>query len=184
MGLNQLKHKQFAKGAMFLALEVAFLGWLIFSGISALSLMTTLGPNKEMTTGLDKDGIPVTIQPDNSVIILLWGVLAFLIIAAFIVLFIQNYKSNKHLVYLKQTGQHVPTNKEELASLLDSNLHKTLMAVPLLGVFLFTILPTLYMITMLSPTTIKSMPLPFLGLGLRPLVKFSLVTWLGLSSQF
>ena len=148
MGLNQLKHKQFAKGAMFLALEVAFLGWLIFSGISALSLMTTLGPNKEMTTGLDKDGILVTIQPDNSVIILLWGVLAFLIIAAFIVLFIQNYKSNKHLVYLKQTGQHVPTNKEELASLLDSNLHKTLMAVPLLGVFLFTILPTLYMITM------------------------------------
>ena len=148
MGFNQLKHKQFAKGAMFLLLEIAFLGWLAFSGISALSLLTTLGPNKKMTTGLDKDGIPVTIQPDNSVIILLWGVLAILIIAAFIVLFIQNYKSNKHLVYLTQTGQHIPSNKEELASLLDSNLHKTLMAVPLLGVFLFTILPTLYMITM------------------------------------
>ena len=166
MGFNQLKHKQFAKGAMFLLLEIAFLGWLAFSGISALSLLTTLGPNKKMTTGLDKDGIPVTIQPDNSVIILLWGVLAILIIAAFVVLFIQNYKSNKHLVYLTQTGQHIPSNKEELASLLDSNLHKTLMAVPLLGVFLFTILPTLYMITMAFTNYNKEHAIAFSWTGL------------------
>ena len=73
----------------------------------------------------------------------------------------------------------MPTNKEELASLLDSNLHKTLMAVPLLGVFLFTILPTLYMITMAFTNYNKEH-----AMGLRPLVKFSLVTWLGLSSQF
>lgn len=147
-GYNQLKHKQFAKGAMFLLLEIAFLAWLLFSGISALSLMTTLGPNKTMTTGLDKDGIPVTVQPDNSVIILLWGVLAILIIIAFVTLSIQNFKSNKHLVYLTRTNQPIPSNRDELASLLDSNLHKTLMAIPLLGIFLFTILPTLYMITM------------------------------------
>ncbi|PGE36641.1 sugar ABC transporter permease, partial [Bacillus cereus] len=48
----------------------------------------------------------------------------------------------------KREGKHIPTNKEELASLLDEKLYATLMAVPLIGVLAFTVLPTVYMISM------------------------------------
>ena len=147
-GLSALKNKQWTKGIVFLLLEIGFIAWLIFSGISAFNLLSSLGPNKTIRHGLDAQGIPITIAPSNSVVILLWGVLACIIVLLFILLYWQNYRSNKHLYYLKREGKEVPTNKQELASLLDANLHKTLMAIPLLFIIAFTVLPTVYMISM------------------------------------
>lgn len=147
-GLSAIKNKQWVKGIIFLLLEVAFVGWLIFSGISAFSLLSSLGPNKTIRHGLDAQGIPITIAPSNSVVILLWGVLACIIVLLFILLYWQNYRTNKHLYYLHREGKEIPTNKQELASLLDTNLHKTLMAIPLLFILAFTVLPTVYMISM------------------------------------
>jgi len=148
-GLNQLKNKQWVKGIVYLALEVAFILWLIFSGISALSMMTTLGTHKTGGTVYDaKQGIYVTVHPDNSVVLLLWGVLSIIIVFLFVLLYWQNYRSNRHLYWLHREGKDIPSNKQELKSLLDERLHATLMAVPLLLILLFTVLPTLYMISM------------------------------------
>ena len=148
MGLNQIKNKQWVKGFTLLILEIAFIGWLLFSGISAFSLLSSLGPNKIKRTITDASGFPQTLQPDNSVLILLWGLIACLVVILFILLYWFNYRSNKHLYYLKREGKHIPTSKEELASLLDEKLYATLMAVPLIGVLAFTVLPTVYMISM------------------------------------
>lgn len=148
MGLNQIRNKQWVKGFAFLILEVGFIVWLLFSGISAFSLLSSLGPDKTIRHGLDSQGMPITIAPSNSVVILLWGVLAIIVVLLFILLYWTNYRSNKHLYYLTREGKDIPTNREELASLLDSRLHATLMAIPLLGILAFTVLPTLYMITM------------------------------------
>lgn len=148
MGLNQIKNKQWVKGFTLLILEIAFIGWLLFSGISAFSLLSSLGPNKIKRTITDASGFPQTLQPDNSVLILLWGLIACLVVILFMLLYWFNYRSNKHLYYLKREGKHIPTNKEELASLLDEKLYATLMAVPLIGVLAFTVLPTVYMISM------------------------------------
>lgn len=148
MGLNQIKNKQWVKGFTFLILEIAFIGWLLFSGLSAFSLLSSLGPNKTLKEATDANGFPVIIQPDHSVLILLWGLIACLVVVLFILLYWFNYRSNKHLYYLKREGKHIPTNKEELASLLDEKLYATLMAVPLIGVLAFTVLPTVYMISM------------------------------------
>lgn len=148
MGLNQIKNKQWVKGFTFLILEIAFIGWLLFSGLSAFSLLSSLGPNKTLKETTDANGFPVIIQPDHSVLILLWGLIACLVVVLFILLYWFNYRSNKHLYYLEREGKHIPTNREELASLLDEKLYATLMAVPLIGVLAFTVLPTVYMISM------------------------------------
>lgn len=148
LGLSAIKNKQWAKGFAYLTLEFAFIGWLIFSGIGAFTLLSDLGPNKVAHTGIDSQGIPYTVSPSNSVVILLWGVLACIIVLLFIVLYWQNYRTTKHLYYLNREGKEIPTNKEEFASLFDANLHKTLMAIPLLFILAFTVLPTVYMISM------------------------------------
>ncbi|MCT6807101.1 MAG: sugar ABC transporter permease, partial [Bombilactobacillus sp.] len=46
MGSNALENKQWVKGLTLLLAEVAFIIWFIFSGISAISMLTTLGENK------------------------------------------------------------------------------------------------------------------------------------------
>jgi arabinogalactan oligomer/maltooligosaccharide transport system permease protein len=148
LGLSALKHKQWAKGLAYLILEIGFIGWLLFSGISAFSLLSSLGPDKVIRQGLDSQGMPITIAPSNSVVILLWGVLAIIFVLLFALLYWQNYRTTKHLYYLDREGLAIPTNKQELASLLDSKLHMTLMAIPLIFVLAFTVLPTVYMISM------------------------------------
>ncbi len=43
-------------------------------------------------------------------------------------------------------GKEIPTTKDDLKSLLDENFHKTLLAVPMTGVFVFLVLPIVFMI--------------------------------------
>ena len=93
-------------------------------------------------------GVYVTQQPDNSVLILLFGILALFIVAGIIYLYIINLKSNKHTFLLEKRHEHIPTNREEIASLFDQRLHATLMTIPIVLIILFTVLPTVFMISM------------------------------------
>ncbi len=43
MGSNALANKQWVKGIALLLSEIIFIVWFIFSGISALSMLVTLG---------------------------------------------------------------------------------------------------------------------------------------------
>ena len=149
LGLNPIKNKQWIKGFAYLILEIAFIGWLAFSGISALSLLTTLGPDKVTHQVFDDaQQVYITIHPSNSILILLWGVMACIIILLFVLLYWANWRTNRYLYWLKRERKTIPSNRAELASLFDSKLHNTLMALPLLAILLFTVLPTTYMITM------------------------------------
>ena len=75
MGSNALENKQWAKGFALLLSEVVFTIWFIFSGISTLSMLATLGTNKTKKVVYDAaQGVYVTKQPSNSVLILLLDV--------------------------------------------------------------------------------------------------------------
>lgn len=149
MGVNALKHKQWVKGLSFLVTEIVYFVWLVLSGISALSMLSDLGKIKKKQVVFDKaQGIYLTKQPDNSVLILLFGILAILLTIGFIYLYYINLKSNRNLYVLDRDHKHIPTNMEELASLLNTRLHSTLMFLPILGILLFTVLPTVFMISM------------------------------------
>lgn len=149
MGCNALAHKQWAKGFGFLISEIAFIAWMIFSGFSSLNMLVSLGPNKTKKLVFDKaQGQYITQQPSNSVVILLYGVLAILLCIGFIYLYIVNIRSNRATYILEKEHKRVPTNKEELHSLLDSRLHVTLMLFPIVGILLFTVLPTIFMVSM------------------------------------
>ena len=98
MGLAQLKNKQWLKGLIFLIIEFVFLFWLIFNGISAISLLSSLGHVKTKQVVFDEARqIYVTQQPDNSMLILLFGVMALVFIAMFAAIYVTSLRSTRHL---------------------------------------------------------------------------------------
>ncbi len=166
MGLAQLKNKQWLKGLSFLIIEIVFLFWLIFNGISSISLLSSLGHVKTKQVVFDEARqIYVTQQPDNSMLILLFGVMALILIAMVGLIYITNLRSTRHLYVLNRDGEHIPTTLEDLATLLDSRLHYTLMALPLLGILAFTIAPLLFMITIAFTNFNQDHPIGFSWTG-------------------
>lgn len=166
MGLAQLKNKQWLKGFSFLIIEIVFLFWLIFNGISSISLLSSLGHVKNKQVVFDEARqIYVTQQPDNSMLILLFGVMSLVLIAMVAVIYITSLRSTHHLYVLNRDGEHIPTTMEDLATLLDSRLHYTLMAIPLLGILVFTIAPLLFMITIAFTNFNQDHPIGFSWTG-------------------
>lgn len=146
MGSANFANKQFLKGLIFLILEISWLTWLFTLGLKAYHNMFTLGTHAQGLVYDKSLGISILQAGDNSMLLLLWGMLSVIITVLFIWLYRINLQSARHIWELKQEGAKLPTLREDLASLLDEKMHITLMAIPMTGVLFFTILPLIYMI--------------------------------------
>lgn len=147
MGTANIMNGQIVKGLAFLALQIGFVAWLVINGFHALSMLQTLGTKSQGWIMDESLGIEVQQPGDNSMLLLLFGIAAIILILLFIFLYIVNLRSARKIFTLKQAGQPLPTLKEDLNSLLNEKFYITLMSIPLLGVLAFTILPLLYMIS-------------------------------------
>lgn len=140
MGIGQLLRGQWVKGTAFLATEILFIVYMIRFGGMYLGKFTTLG-----TIETHKEGRK-TVYGDNSFLILLFGILTIIIIVVFVYLWYLNIKDNKKQEKLIEEGKPLPTNRKVLHSLLDENFDKTLLALPVSGIFIFTVVPIIFMI--------------------------------------
>lgn len=141
MGFGSIMRKSFARGIGFLAIEIAFLYYLISFGWSYLKDIGTLGTQESGFTDLG-----TRVYGDNSFLILLYGLLTIIFIVFFIFVWRLNIRENRKEEQLLKAGKKIPTTKEDLSSLLDTNIDKTLLALPVLGIFIFTVLPIIFMI--------------------------------------
>ena len=87
-----------------------------------------------------------TVFGDNSFLILLFSVLTLFITVLFIIIWYINVKNNYESQLKLEAGKKLPTNKQDLSSLLDHNFDKTLLAIPVFGVFIFVVVPIIFMI--------------------------------------
>ncbi|MBR3405062.1 MAG: sugar ABC transporter permease [Firmicutes bacterium] len=141
MGFGQLLRKQYVRGIALLASEAAML-WFIFGfGMQYLKDLGTLGTSGR---GFNPDG--TVTYGDNSFFILLYGILTIIAIALFLLIWRINVKDNKTSSEKLKNGEKLPSNLADLRSLLDEHFDKTLLALPVLGIFVFTVLPILFMI--------------------------------------
>ena len=76
------------------------------------------------------------------------GIAGFLFVSGLELLIVLEKKSSYKSEVLAKSGKHLNTFKEDCKSLLDQNLYKLLMAAPLAGILIFTVLPLIFMITM------------------------------------
>ncbi|MBQ0001643.1 MAG: sugar ABC transporter permease [Clostridiales bacterium] len=140
MGFGPLSRGQLVKGLSYLLMEVLFFVYMVCFGWKYFSKFTTLGTVE--TTKQHR----VTVYGDNSFLILLFGLLTIIAVLALIFLWRLNVAENRKEELLLKSGKTLPSNKKVLGSLLDANFDKTLLALPVTGVFVFTVLPILFMI--------------------------------------
>ena len=169
-GFGNMVKGQVIKGLIFLLLEAAYICYMIFFGWGYMSKFGTLGTVKATTT-LDPDGFPVTVPGDNSMLILLYGVVTIVISAVIFVIYIANTKSAYKQYEAKKNGEHIPGFKEEMHQFLDEKFHISLMSIPCLLIGCFTILPLIFMI-LIAFTSYDNAHLP----------PGNLFTWVGLEN--
>ena len=146
MGFGSIARGQILRGIMFLLFEAVFIFYMIFSGGYWLSMLPSLGhqgPAKEYDPLYDAY---VTHYHDNSFKILLYGVLTIFFIIAFIYTWRMNVKQNKISEQILKSGKKLKSGKDDLRSMVDDQFHKTLLALPLSGILIFTVLPIVFMI--------------------------------------
>ncbi|MBE5827866.1 MAG: sugar ABC transporter permease [Butyrivibrio sp.] len=164
-GFGPLLRGQILIGAALLALEVLFFWFMAGFGWKYLSKIGTLG-----TVATKKVGRK-TVYGDNSFLILLFGVLALFAIFVFVLIWYINIRENRKEELLLKNGKKLPTNNEVFMSLFDKNFHKTLLALPVTGIFVFTVLPIVFMIMVAFTNYDKNHQSPS-----------NLFTWVGLEN--
>lgn len=153
MGFGNFTNKQIARGCLFFLMEAVFIVYMIFVGASNLSELGSLGtvsvievPQKAMIPGIGVDYVLTPDYVDNSFNILLFGVLTMFFIVGFIVTWYMNIKQSYANDKIRETQAKLVTDKDDLHALVDQDFYKTLLALPLLGILIFTILPIFFMI--------------------------------------
>lgn len=150
MGLGNFANKQIIKGLIFLAGELAFLGFMFKpnGGLYWISMLPSLGDRETEEVYNEALGIYEYVIGDNSQLILLYGVASLALCVVFIIFWRAAICSAYKCQCLKAEGKNIPNFKQELHSLLDENLYATLMMPPFVALCIFTILPLLYMMSM------------------------------------
>ncbi len=146
MGFGSMARGQILRGLLFLLFEAVFIFYMIFAGGHWLSMLPSLGkigPHEEYNPVLDAY---TTVYGDNSFKILLYGVLTIFFIIALIFTWRMNIKQNKISEQILRSGKKLKSGKDDLRSLVDDQFHKTLLALPLAGILIFTVLPIVFMI--------------------------------------
>ena len=146
MGFGCLARGQILRGLLFLLFEIVFIVYMIFAGGYWLKMLPSLGlvgPHEEYDMVLDTY---TSVYGDNSFKILLYGVLTIFFIIAFIYTWRVNVKQNKIAEQILATGKKLKSGKDDLRSLVDDQFHKTLLALPMTGIIVFTVMPIVFMI--------------------------------------
>lgn len=146
MGFGSVTRGQILRGILFFAFEAIFIVYMILYGgywLSMLPSLGKLGPVKVYDEILDTY---VTIYNDNSFKILLYSILTIFFIIAFIYTWRLNIKQNRISEEILATGKPLRSGKEDIHSLIDDQFHKTLLALPVTGILVFTVMPIIFMI--------------------------------------
>ena len=148
LGMGNFARKEWIKGSLFLASEILFIALMIGFGIPSLAMVPSLGTKETGEVFNEVTQVYEYVQGDNSMLILLYGVITCFLIAGFFIIWRANIKSAYQAYVRQQKGQRIPTFIEEMKEYLDSKLHKTLLFLPVMGILIFTIMPLIFMISM------------------------------------
>ncbi len=148
MGAANLLAGQIGKGLIFLAIEIEYIVFMVTKGIHNLDMMRTLGTSTQGMVFNEAIGIFEVTQGDNSMLILLYGVVTLVITAFFIAAWLfsiySGKKAQEHLAHGKMPNTFI----QDVKSLANENVHLLLLSVPVAGLSIFTVMPLIYMILM------------------------------------
>ncbi|WP_300367572.1 carbohydrate ABC transporter permease [uncultured Subdoligranulum sp.] len=148
MGFGSFACGQTVKGLLYLAAELAYIAFMVRYGLHNLAMLITLGTVEQQEVWDEAQQVYLYVQGDQSVLLLLYGVATVLITVLAFLVWRGSLKSAYKAECLKKEGARLNTFREDLATLLDENLHRLLMTPPMVFITALTILPLIFMICM------------------------------------
>ncbi len=153
-GFGNLFYGQIGRGLLFLFFEVMFIGYMIIPNGGLYWLGKCNWFQTGMTIGTAQGhkqynelyDTYVWVEGDDSVRVMLYALLTVIFIIAFIWTWRLQIKQCRICMDITASGKKVKSGKDDLRSMVDDQFHKTMLALPLTGILLFTVLPIIYMV--------------------------------------
>lgn len=153
-GFGNLYYGQILRGLLFLLFEAVFIAYMIVPSGGAYWLSKGNWFQRGATVGTVQGSFQydiiydtdVWIPGDDSVKVMLYGLLTIVFIIAFVYTWRLQVKQCRICMDITAKGKKIRSGKEDMKSLLDDQFHKTLLALPLAGILAFTVLPIIYMV--------------------------------------
>lgn len=138
MGTGQIMQKQWIKGMIYLSCFIAYILYMVFVGATDIKGFFTLGTVKSDAW--------LGIKGDDSIMMMLKGILAFIITAFFIGLHKSNINDIRSSYKKLENGEKLPKFTKTLAIFMDKKFYIIALALPVVGVLVFNVLPIIFMI--------------------------------------
>ncbi len=138
MGIGQLCYRQWVSGLLYLSAFTGMIIYLVTAGVRDILGFITLGTN-EADPWLGVAG-------DDSIIMMLRGLLAILLIIGFIILHMVNIRHVQNLEEMKRAKKPIPALKKRVGDILDKKFYVVALIAPVIGVLVFNVIPIIFMI--------------------------------------
>ena len=155
IGLGHVFRGQIVRGIMYMLLEAALILYMVFFGgqymVMCFENMFGGGNVGRVETSVsdvwnDELGEYVKTEGDNSFLIVLYGILSFLILLFFAYFYFKAVRESYELEQYRIIGKKPIGIKTDAGQFLDGKFHITLLSMPMLGLFMFTVIPLITMI--------------------------------------
>lgn len=171
MGFGLLFRGQIVRGLLYLVFEAVFLVYMVLFGFRYLLDLRHLGRVATEIYTDPETGLTFNRYVDNSMLILLYGLLTVFFVISFVYVWYRNCRSNAEAQRFRELSLPLPTLRDDLRALSDRQFHKTLLALPLSGILIFTVLPIVFMIL-----------IAFTNYDVQHLPPGALFSWVGLDN--
>lgn len=138
MGLGQMLQGQWIKGFLYMAILALYVWFLVTQGLADFRGFFTLGETKADAW--------LGIEGDDSIMMMLKGLIAFFVTFIFVGMYIANVKDAYESEEKLNKGQSLPGFFKAVSIFMDRKFYIAALAVPVLGVLVFNILPIVFMI--------------------------------------
>ncbi len=153
-GFGNFYYGQIARGILFLVFEIIFIAYMLVpsGGIywigkgNWFQVGSTVGTKQGGFVYSEIYDTDVWVTGDDSVKVMLYGLLSFIFIIAFIATWRMQVKQCRLCMDITAKGKKIKSGKDDLKSLLDDQFHKTLLAPSIIGILAFTVLPIIFMV--------------------------------------
>lgn len=153
-GFGNLYYGQIMRGVLFLLFEIIFIVYMVLPSGGAhwlgkvhwFQTGETIGEIQGRFEYSEVFDTEIWVTGDDSVKVLLYALLTVIFIIGFIGTWRMQVKQCRICMDITARGKKIKSGKDDLESLLDDQFHKTLLTPSLLGIIVFTVLPTIYMV--------------------------------------
>ncbi|MBW7474145.1 sugar ABC transporter permease [Paenibacillus oenotherae] len=142
MGLGQFYNRQYIKGLLFLLFHAIGLSFILIKLRTHLIGMITLGDQGQH---LEKVGrIYKNVEGDHSIFMLIFGVLSSLVVVVYLFVYYLNIRDAVLTGRMRNKGHEPVPFSKSMYNVATNSFPWLLLAVPILGVVFFTIMPIIF----------------------------------------